>query len=309
MSLIYNAGTQSYTVRTGISPYVPPSGAASSLVLSDDSQVTVNLASSFPYPGGTTNTLRVCSNGFISLPPGNGTSFTPTATSFNNFANMCWASWHDYNPGSPGSGQVKFEQIANFSIVTWDGVYGYNDPNPSTLQFQFDRNNGNVHMHWGTMSTGGNAHLVGWKGNDRALPGPSLDLSAALPGTFNAFADHWGLTLSASARPVIGTGIALVTDYVPPSGILTASTLSYVGTAPIPLAPFGMPGCFQHIDLSVSGSVLLFGSPSVSQLFAIPNSGAFAGISLFGQSFTLAPGVNPTGALSSNGLRLVLDTF
>ncbi|MCA8966659.1 MAG: hypothetical protein KDC48_17395 [Planctomycetes bacterium] len=309
MSMIFNASTQSYTVRPGTTPYVPPSALATTLVLSDDSQTSVSLVSPFPFPGGSTTSLQVCSNGFISLPPGNGVDFSPTLAEFRQFTNMCWASWHDYNPASSGSGQVKYEQVANYSIVTWDGVYGFNDPTPSTVQFQFDRSNGNVHIVWGTMSTGGNAHLVGWKANGIGLPNPTMDLSAALPGTFQAFPDHFGLTMSASSRPVLGTNIALVTDHIPPGGILTASTVSLLATAPVSLAPFGMPGCFGHTDLSVSGSVLLFGGPSVSQLFPIPNTGAFAGVHLFGQSYTLAPGVNATGALSSNGLDLLLDNY
>ena len=309
LSMIFNAATQRYTVRPGISAYIAPSAAATTLVLSDDSQTTVNLAGAFPFPGGSTTSLQVCSNGFISLPPGNGTSFTPSLSSFRNFANMCWASWHDYNPASAGSGQVKYEQLANLSIVTWDGVYGFSDPTPSTLQFQFDRSNGNVHIVWGNMSTAGNAHLVGWKGNGAGLPNPSFDLSASLPATFPAFRDEFGLRFSATARPVIGTSIGLTTDFIPTNGILTASTLSLLSTAPISLAAAGMPGCFQHINLATSGSVLLFGNPSVTQLFNIPNSGAFAGVSLYGQSFSLVPGVNPTGALSSNGLELMLDTF
>jgi len=67
MSMLYN-GT-GYIVLPGITTYLAPGANATSLTLGDDTQTAVTLATAFPYVGGTTTSLSVCSNGFVSVRP------------------------------------------------------------------------------------------------------------------------------------------------------------------------------------------------------------------------------------------------
>ena len=67
-----------------------------------------------------------------------------------------------------------------------------------------------------------------------------------------------------------------------------------------------MPGCHQYLGIDASQAWLPLNGVG-STPFAIPNVPAFAGIEIKTQGAALVPGVNALGALSSNGLRLVLD--
>src|SRR5262245_56788867 len=54
-----------YNVGPAAGSFVAPTGT--NLGLTDDSQTTVALGFTFPYPGGSTTQLQVCSNGFVSI--------------------------------------------------------------------------------------------------------------------------------------------------------------------------------------------------------------------------------------------------
>ncbi|HEU4417956.1 MAG TPA: discoidin domain-containing protein, partial [Planctomycetota bacterium] len=176
---------QGYLVTPLTTSYVPPSGGATTLTLTDNSQVAVALSSTFPYYGGSTSSLMVCSNGFVSVATGNGTGATPAVTTMLNASQTAWWAWHNYNPAAVGGGQVKFEQVGPIAYITWDGVYDAGLTTPNTLQFQFDTGSGSVHIVFGAMSGLGNGHLVGYSPGGAASIDPgSTDLSAALPATF-----------------------------------------------------------------------------------------------------------------------------
>lgn len=116
------------------------------------------------------------------------------------------------------------------------------------------------------------------------------------------------LELAGDRRPLLGTSVALTTSNVPANALLSASILSFNElTPPLDLGPLGMPGCSQHLTLD--SSFFLFGSPTVTLNFAIPNNPIYVGSRVLTQSVSLAPGVNPFGALSSNALVLVAGTL
>ncbi|MEI6128705.1 MAG: hypothetical protein WCR59_01435, partial [Planctomycetota bacterium] len=94
---VINTGGQ-YTAISGLASYVAPSTAAVPLVLTDDSVVLQALAAPFNYPGGSTSSLSICSNGFVSVAPGNTTLFTPTVATILNAPAGAYLAWHDYNP-------------------------------------------------------------------------------------------------------------------------------------------------------------------------------------------------------------------
>ena len=302
-----------YTAVPGFTTYVPPSPAAMTLTLTDDSETTVTLSTSLPFGrNGSTNQLTVCSNGFISPATGNGTGFTPTAATFLSSAQLFWGlCWHDYNPSVVSSGQVKLEELAGFAYVTWDGVWdfgGTSSANANTMQAQFDLATGNVHFVYQTMSTLGNARLVGISDAGASANPGSMDISATLPAGYNAL--QFLITpvqQTASARPVLGTSIALTTTNASPTALLGLTLFGTTQFLPgIDLTALGMPSCKLYCSLDATAPIPL-SSGAGSFVLSIPNAAGLAGFTFFTQGAAFDPGVNAFGFLLSNGIRLRLD--
>jgi hypothetical protein len=300
MTMTLNNGA--YSVGTGTASYVTPSGTA--LALTDDSEVQVTLPFTLPFPTGSTTRLYVCSNGFISPAASNGTSFTPTSAAFLSGAPRWAAAWHDLNPGT--GGQVIFESSATVARVTWVNVPNFSGGGVATFQYQFFPN-GTVHIVWQAMNPAGNAYLVGWTpGGNPTDPG-SIDLSTRLPIGFSLCAGSFAaLTLSSSARPILGTTVTLTTSNIPtgtPYGIMLLGFNQLV--PPLNLGPMGMTGCFAHV---LDGTVLGFVPAGATQPMplAIPGNTNFTGLRVITQSYTYSPPLTPLGVIASNGIILVL---
>ncbi|MSR38373.1 MAG: hypothetical protein EXS02_05995 [Planctomycetes bacterium] len=287
--------------------YVAPTGAATVLALTDDSEVSVALLGAFPYPGGTTSSLVVCSNGFVSVATGNGSGFTPNAAQWLGSAQMRWGDWHDYNPSS-GVGRVKFEQVGSVAFVTWDGVVDFGATTANTWQLQFNLSNGSVTYAWSTMGNGGNLHLVGFAAGGASNDLGSRDISTSLPGGFSTgVANSVGL-LQASSLPQIGTTLTITTSGYPSGAALGVGFLSFTHHDPgLDLTSLGMPNCFQYVGLDISYVMIASLGQSTFTL-TIPNNPALAGLAFQSQAFALVPGINSQGAISSNGVRLVIGT-
>jgi hypothetical protein len=314
-AISFLATANGYLVLPGITAYVPPSTGAQVLPLLDDAETTVSLTTPFPHAGGATPSLVVCSNGFVSIATGNGTGFTPAPVPFLAAPQTAWWNQHDYDPAfaTGGAGRVKFEEIGTTAYVTWDGVWDFGATSPAranTFQFQFDCATGSVHLVLLTMSTFGNGRFVGFSpGGPSADPG-NIDLSAALPATIAlANFDASPLALAAAARPVLGTTLVLTTSSETGTGV----GVNFVGFAQIAapgidLAVLGAPGCAALLDVNqavgnlignVAGTSLAVGVP-------LPNNLALNGLSLFSQSVWLDATANTFGAVTSNGVALVL---
>jgi hypothetical protein len=302
-----------YTVVPGLATFVAPSASATVLTLSDDTETTVTLGAPFPYAGGATTSLTVCSNGFVSVASGNGTTFTPVATTMLAAPQTAWWNWHDYNPAITTGGRVKFEEIAGIAYVTWDGVFdfgGASAANANTFQFQFDLTSGFVHLVFQTMSALGNARLVGFSPGGPSLDPGSTDLSSTLPATIAlSAADVQALALGASARPLIGTTIQLQTSNPTSTGL----GVVFLGLTAIPIPGFdlgviGAPGCPALVDVTQAFGSVIGNLPGLSMdlPLVLPNDPSLAGLHLFAQSVWLDAVVNVAGLLTSNGLELVV---
>jgi len=303
MSLLFNGA--GYVALPGITTYVPPSTSATSLVLSDDSQTTVALTSPFPYVGGTTTAMSVCSNGYVSVnAAGNGTAYTPAVAAFLNAANTGWWMWHDYNPAIAGSGQVKFEEIGGIAYITWDGVYSYATTVPDTFQMQFDTANGNVHIVWGAMSLAGNGFLVGYSpGGVSADPG-NRDLSATLPATFTIDpSDILPLTLTGTTRPVTGTTWSLSVGNIPTTGLIGVDVFGVNDPGINDLFFLGAPGCGLRASIDATVGWAVTGSTHALSL-PIPNDPTLINFNLYTTSAVFqVPPVNAFGAITANGIQ------
>ena len=316
MTLLPNGN--GYVAVSAIATYLPPSAGATSLALGDDTDTAVALTGSFGYPGGSTSSLTVCSNGYVSAGPNNGTNFFPDVPEHLNSIDACWRTWRDYDVTIPGSGQVKFEQIGSIAYVTWDGVYEYGTTSPDTFQMQFDTASGAVHMLWQTLA-GQNDYLVGYSPGGNSLDPGSIDLTAALPASFSLIgADIFALALSASPAPVStptsGTVVTYTTDNIPElvtgSGVYVALNILSVGQIPAPgfdLSGIGAPGCAALVPtLDFTQSMVGFSSTQ-SVTFALP-AGVPAGFMIYSQSAALAP-VNAFGLVTSNGIASQVQPF
>jgi hypothetical protein len=296
-----------YVVLPSAAAFVPPSASATTLALTNNSQLPVTLAAPFPHPGGSTATLQVCSNGFVSVASGNGTGASPTAATMLNAAQTGWWAWHDYNPQAVGSGAVKFEQFGGVAYITWDGVWDNGGTSPadaSTFQFQFDSANGIVHCVFLAMSSGGNARLVGYSPGGASLDPGNTDLSLALPGSITlGNVDVLPLALTGATRPVIGTTWTLNVSNVPPTGTLGVEVFGMTDPAIPDLGFLGAPGCGTRASLDVL-NVWVVASASHSYSLALPNVAAFVNLDVFTQAVVLQPGVNTLlgGVITSNGI-------
>jgi hypothetical protein len=300
----------SYLVLPGVTSYVAPSAGATVVTLGDDGEAPVALSAPFAYPGGSTSSLTVCSNGFVSVSSANGTGFTPSSTTLLNDPATSWRNWHDHNPAAAGSGQVKFEQIGAIAYITWDGVYDYQVPAPgpanaNTFQFQFDTATGAVHLVFQTMSALGNARLVGYSpGGPSPDPG-SIDLSAVLPNSINLPpTEALPLALVASTTPITGTSWNLEVSEVPPSATIGIEVFGLSDPAILDLGIIGAPGCQSRASLDVLNVWVVSGSPTHSYALAIPATPALLNFHVFTQAAALVPGINTFlgGTITSNGI-------
>jgi len=299
-----NAGNQYIVIPGGT--FVPPTSNASVLPLTSTSETTVPLVSAFPAMSGPTTTLTVCSNGFVSTAPGNGTSGTPNVASWHNSTAERWGNWHNFNPNQSGTGSVKFEQIGGVASITWDGVVSSGQTTfPNTWQLQFDTSSGNVTFAWQSMSGLGQSHLVGYSAQGPARDAGSIDISTLVPQTFfTGTTDAEALTMVGGARPVIGTTASISTTEIPTGISLGSQIFSFTKLDPgIPLGALGLPSCFQYAGLDAS--VVLFPTGTTTTFsYPLPNDPGLAGVLFFSQSAMLSP----TGISTSNGLELTIGT-
>jgi hypothetical protein len=298
MTMTFTGGN--YTIDNSAGTYVAPTG--STLSLSDDSETAISLPFSFPHPGGTTTSLRVCSNGFVSV-VGGDTSYTPSVSAFLGGIRRWAALWHDLNPGA--GGQVRYDSSASVARVTFVAVPNFSGGGTATFQFQFYPN-GNVIIVWQTVNLGGNDYLVGYTPGGNAVDPGNSNLSASLSTPVSLCnAPYTGIVLSASARPVLGTSINLVTSNIAPGTGFGALVLSLTqAVPPTNLASIGMTGCEGHV---VGGVNFLYVSPvsSAQTTWILPANPVYTGVQVTAQSFMYSPPRTPLGIIASNGLLFV----
>jgi hypothetical protein len=306
--------------------FLAPTAAATVVTLTDDNENTVTLGAPFNYPGGSTSTLFVHANGYVSVGSNNtlpgGPNFVPEIPQMLNAPETAWWSWHDYNPTETGSGLVKFEQVGAVACITWDGVES--DPttaaNPSTLQFQFDLATGEVTIVWltieavgGTGFLQGSDHIIGFSPGGTSPATGQFNI-ATLASQVLTVPERFPLGLGTTSKPLLGTTVTLDTTSPPNIGL----GVNFLSTAQVPapgldLAIIGAPGCAALADVSAGpGSAISnLGLPGVSlqSTLALPNNPALAGVRIFSQSAWLDATANALGVVTSNGVELVLGIY
>jgi hypothetical protein len=289
-----------YVFLPGQGTWIPASG--SNLGLGDNTEVIRNLGFTMPYPGGSTNQIRICSNGWIVDGQFTGASnILPDVSAF--LAHAMWAPlWHDLNPSAGGS--VWFDASTTVTTVTWVTVPNFFNSGSSTFQVQFWIN-GDVHFLYQNISVSGD-YLTGFSQDTTNDPGSVVMATAAGSGLGVCTNAAPELSFSVSAPPVLGTTFDLITSDLPVSTIFGLAILSTTPINPgVSLTPLGMSGCelYQTIDVSVlwgpNGNTAVVSWP-------LPSTPSLAGFVVYCQSAALVPGINPFGMAISNGLKLTV---
>jgi len=309
-----NTGS-AYVVLPSTAAFVAPSGTATNLMLSDDSETLRSLSTPLPYPGGSTPSLNICSNGHIATASnGNAMDYTPTPAEFLGWNNTAWAVWRDFYPTTTGPDNVWFEEVAGVAYITWLNVLAYvgttQGTTPSTFQFQFDLTTGDVTLVFLSLDTVsvsayGQAWLVGYSPGGPSLDPGSVDLTTALPIALDTIDLGPPLVLAAQ-RPIANTTINLTTSNIP-AGSPFGAILLGLANPNASLAGIGMPGCTRYTDGLVT---LLFIAPgtTVVTTLAVPNA---VGVTLTAQSAVYCPaaGFTPLGAIASQGVSLFIGNL
>jgi hypothetical protein len=286
-----------YTLMQGQGTWIPPAG--SNLGLGDNSEVIRNVGFTLPYPGGSTGTIRICSNGWITVGQFTGASnILPVPNDFLN--HIMWAPlWRDLNPAAGGS--VWFDVTAQRCVVTWASVPNFFNSGSSTFQVQFWAN-GDVHYVYQNINVQGD-YLTGFSMGLGADPG-SIVLANNLNGGVGVCGTNQPeMDLDGSARPILGTTFDLVTTNIPQSALFGTMILSTTPLNPsFDLTALGMPGCQLHQNLDIA--VLWAGAGTSYVPWPLPANPALAGFEAWCQSAALAPGINAFGFAISNGLKV-----
>ena len=171
-SITFDYDNGDYAVLPGQGTWIPVAGT--NLGMGDNTELIRNLGFTMPYPGGSTNAIRICSNGWIVDGQFNGGSnILPDVTDF--LGHTMWAPlWHDLNPGAAGS--VWFQSTTTVTTVSWVTVPNFFNSGSSTFQVQF-WSNGDVHFIYQNISVAGD-YLPGFSRNTQNEP-RSVSLATA----------------------------------------------------------------------------------------------------------------------------------
>ena len=298
-----------YTLVQGQGAWIPPVNPQG---FGDDQETVITLPFALDHPGGSTNQLRVCSNGWVT---------DGTFLGYNNrigmpqhfLQNTMWAPmWRDLAGGA--AGDVYIDSTAQRVVISWVDMPFYSpitpNPNPTnTFQIQF-WNDGTVHVIYQNiwLSPISGTYMVGYSMAQAPDPG-NLDISANLGGSVQVCAGAPGtpnVSLRSSDRPVLGGSVDLIVEGAPPTSI---AAFSIVSLQPIPggvpLTAFGVPECSVYQTLQSLG-IFFLNSGTGSFPMGFPSSPTFLGASVYVQAAPVAPGINPFNRITSNGLQLTL---
>lgn len=299
------AGNTGFQVQAGANAWFTP--VAANLGLGDDAVSGVlALPFVFPFPGGATTQVRMCSNGYVWL---NGTStaaeYQPTAALLVGSASRLAPLWMDLDPTAGGTCHFDIAPGNTAVYFTWNAVPHYGTTIGNSVQLALFPS-GAVEFRYRVLGSQTDTCVVGW-GRQGTQEPPNRDLSAAaLP--FQVSVDQSGLAFTAVNRPLLGTTQQCNLTSVPnPGSSVGLVLLSLTG---IPggqnLVTIGAPDCFLYNTASVMQTLFPLG-PSTTWSFAIPNTTTLTGAHLFVQGAALVPpGTNAFGALTSNGIDLLL---
>ncbi len=289
-----------YAVTPGSNGWFTPTSP--DLLLGDDTLSPAQaLGFAFPYPGGSTTDVLVCSNGFAWL------DIAQTAATFAGNADRLLGEaarlaplWHDMDPSTGGSVHFDVDPSGTAAYVTWLNVPRFG----STTEFNTCQlaifADGSIEYRYEVCDVG--PGLVGFSVGGGANNPGSSDISAALP--FNTVADQYPLTLASTNRPRVNATFNLELRNIVPTAAVAGVNFGFAAQNPaLDLAFIGAPTCELLSGIALSVPLAIAGGTTPLSL-TVPNDPTLNNVHLFTQAFTFASGVNQGGILFSNGLDL-----
>ena len=298
-----------YTVLDSIpGTYLAPTANAVPVTAGDDAFGVVALSQPMPVPGGVTNNLQVCSNGYIHMTdnaPG-AADYSPSAAEFEAFVDptIC-GPWYDWSPNQ--AGQIVAEEVNGVVYVTWDSVQPYGGTGTDTFQYQFELASGNCTIVFDNMSFSGNFawhEVLFGLTPGTAVAAEATDWSAELPNTVRiGDVGSDPLRLESTTTPAIGGVWDLTTTNIDPISPVAITFFGAQSTAPLPLSVIGFvaPGCDLLLASSSGAFQALAAGGSATISLQIPTNPNLAGQSVAAQSLCLTL-LNPGNVLVSNGV-------
>ena len=280
-----------------------------------------NLDFTFSYPGGTGSTTAVdlAPNGHVLLEPGTVSyhrccSGSDAARSMLIDTPSFALFGQDLDPSSTtGSGTIWFDTTtiagSRVAYFTWDGVAEQGQPGSSnTCQIQLWEDN-RVVMCWNGVTDISHGTVVGWSaGGGAGQPPAGVDFSATpIDGGTGLSVRPLALGLASMLMsPAIGQPLELCIKDVPP-GASSGALLLGSQLQQFDLDLIGMPDC----DLLTSTDVATIpfatpAPPDANVSVPIANDAGMVGLLFHCQAAVLAPGTNPLGVVTSNGLAVEL---
>jgi len=286
------------------------------LALGDDAVGTLALPTPFNYPGGSTSTLTICSNGYIWMQsPNTLADFSPTAAELFSNAARLMPMWCDGVPDGVTNVANVFAEVDtlnNKAYVSWLNIPIFGGVGGTmNVQCELNLTSGAVEYRYGAISCG-NFALVGWTPGTGAsvVDAGSIDFSARLAGGFQSTSpEQRALSLATATNPVIGSTMTFTTDRIPATGLSFYLLSAGQYNPGLDLGVIGAPGCQAYITLPEILSSLQIGSPTATTSLTIPNDPFFAGIAIYSQAVAVDPSANAFGFITSNGIRSYLNAF
>ncbi len=296
-----------YDVVPGSSAWYTPTSA--NLALGDDVLSPQTLPFTFPYPGGATSQIQLCSNGYIWLDPLQTlASATPAASALMTGAARIAPFWNDLDPSFGGTVTAEVDTLTGDFVITFDQVPQWNTTglNVNTFQVRL-KSNGAFEVTYQTMLSN-NAIVVGMSPGGTSVNPGNRDISASIPFSTRTDGPGLNLTLRALNRPVLGTTLNLQVGNIAAISPFSAVLLSFQQVNPgANLVGLGLPGCFQHVGAGATH--IVFGMPTATMSLGLPTDPSWIGALVYAQGASLVPGFNATGATTSNGVKLELGNL
>ena len=300
------AGNAGYTVANGPNQWNAPT--TPDLNLSDDDIHQQALPWTFNYPGGSTNTIAYCTNGFAWLGTSTDDDYSPTIDELVNGAARLCPNWVDLNPNDGGT--CHYQVIGNTAVFTWNNIPAYTagTAGPGNTMQMVLYQNGQVDFRYRQFTNQPNDAVVGFTRGNTLTP-PVIDLTTDLPLSVSTDAD--GLEWNALNRPILGTTqLIRLENITSPSQTIGLVVLGFQSVPGLDLGFIGAGGCRLYAQSEVIETLFPVTSSTALWSFAVPNNPSLTGTSLFTQGALLEPPTaNALGARTANAVELKFGTL
>lgn len=279
------------------------------LNLGDDAISTQALPWTLTYPGGTTNQISFCSNGYAWLGSSTTADWSPTLAELVGGGARYCPAWVDLNPTAGGS--CHYDVLANSVLFTWNNVPAYTAGTAgagNTMQLQIYQN-GIVDYRYQSMTNQPNAAITGFTRGFTNTP-PQTDMSADLPVSVSV--DGSALNWAAINRPLLGaTQVMNLTGVPNPTQSIGLVVIGFTDIpAGLDLGFLGANGCRLYAQSSIIQTIFPLTGASNFWTLPIPNTITLSGTSMFTQGALLEPPAqNTLGVLTANGVELFFGTL